>query len=182
MAFMAAAAPYLAAASTGMSILGGINQSNAQRAAGDAAYQNALMRAQMANVQANQLDHDAGQAEAASQRQAEDERRKGIIAVGRLRAVMGAAGAGFDDNLLASLQGRGDYNAASALYSGSEKARGMRNQAALDRWSGQAGVDMGAYDQSAANSGCSRGPIDQSMPQVTIHRRNSAAWSAVLKP
>jgi hypothetical protein len=70
---------------------------------------------------------------------------------GRLRAVMGASGAGIDDNLIASLQGEGDYNANAALYGGDEKARGMRNQAALTRWSGDAGVGMGAFDRDSAN-------------------------------
>lgn len=142
----------LSAASTGMSILGGIGQSNAQRTAGDNAYRAALLRAQMADVQAAQLEQNAGQQEAASQRQAIEERRKGTVMAGRLRAVMGASGAGIDDNLIASIQGQGDYNAESALYGGTERARGMRNQAALDRYSGAAGVQQGEFERSADNS------------------------------
>jgi hypothetical protein len=48
-------------ASAGMSILGGIGQSNAQRQAGEAAYQNALLRKNMADAQAVQLEQNAGQ-------------------------------------------------------------------------------------------------------------------------
>lgn len=153
---LAAAAPMislgLTAASTGMSIIGGANQAAAQRAQGQLAYQEALQRAQMANVQAQQLEQNAGQAEAASQRQAIEARRQGTIAAGRLRAVMGASGAGIDDNLIASALGQGNYNADTALSGGTEKARGMRNEAALTRWSGQAGVQQGAFTQAADNS------------------------------
>jgi hypothetical protein len=150
---LAAAAPIaLSAVSTGMSIIGGANQAAAQRAQGEIAYQDALQRARMQEVQAQQLEQNAGQAEAASQRLAIEERRKGILAAGRLRAVMGASGAGIDENLIASAQGLGDYNADTALYSGTEKARGMRNEAALTRYSGQAGIQQGEFAQSADNS------------------------------
>lgn len=153
---LAAAAPFvslgLGAASAGMSIIGGANQAAAQREAGQVAYQQALQRANMANVQATQLEQGAGQQEAASQRQAIEANRQGTIVAGRLRAVMGASGAGIDDNLIASALGQGNYNAATALYGGSEKARGMRNEATLTRWSGQAGVQQGAFTEAADNS------------------------------
>lgn len=149
---MAAAAPYLAGASAGMSIIGAATQSAAQREAGEVAYRNALSRQQMANVQAQQLEVNAGQEEAAGQRQAIEAKRKGMLLSSRMRAVMGASGAGIDDNLLASLEGRGDYAADTAMYTAGEKARGMRNQATLTRWSGDAGVVSGANDQAADNS------------------------------
>lgn len=149
---MAAGSMALTAASAGMSIIGAANQSAAQRASGEAAYQNALQRNSVAQVQARQMEVNAGQEQAASQRQAIEQRRKGMVMASRLRAVMGASGAGIDENLLASVQGEGDYNAATALYGGDEKARGLRNQAALTRWSGESGVGMGAFDRSAQDS------------------------------
>src|SRR5260370_737429 len=139
----------LNAAGGAMSIIGASNQAAAQRQAGDLAYQNALQRNQMNHVQAAQLQQAAGQEQAASQRVADDARRKGMVMASRMRAVMGASGAGEDPNLIASLEGEGDYNANVALYGGDEKARADMNQAALTRWSGQAGVGTGAYERSA---------------------------------
>lgn len=152
MAIMAAAAPYLMAASAGMSILGAANQSAAQRQAGEVAYQNALQRQQMANLQARQMEIAAGQEQAAGQRQDIEARRKGVLLASRMRAVMGASGAGIDDNLLASLEGEGTYAGDTALFNANEKARGMTNQAALTRWSGDTGVWSGARDKAAADS------------------------------
>jgi hypothetical protein len=147
----AAAAPYLGAASAGMSIIGAVGQSAAQRQAGEVAYQNALQRQQMANLQASQLEQNAGQAQAAAQRQAIEAKRKGSLLASRMRAVMGASGAGIDNNLLASLQGEGDYAADTALFNGDEKARAMKNQALLDRWSGNASVWSGENARAAAS-------------------------------
>lgn len=146
---MAGVSLAMTAASAGMSIIGGANQSAAQRQAGDVAYANALQRNQMAQVQATQLQQNAGQEQAASQRQADEARRKGMVMASRMRAVMGASGAGEDPNLIASLEGEGNYNANVALYGGDEKARALNNQAAMTRWSGQAGVGTGAYEKSA---------------------------------
>jgi hypothetical protein len=152
---LAAAAPFismgLTAASAGMSIIGASNQAAAQRQAGEIAYQNALQRNQMAQVQAQQLEANASNEQGAAQRVAEDQRRKGQVMASRIRAVMGASGAGEDPNLIASLEGEGNYNSNVALYNGDEKARGLRNQAALTRWGGQAGVNTGAYERDAGN-------------------------------
>lgn len=149
---LAAAAPYLGAATAGMSIIGAAGQSAAQRQAGEVAYQNALSRQQMANLQAQQLQVNAGQEQAAGQRQAMEAKRKGSLLASRMRAVMGASGAGMDDNLIASLEGQGDYASDTALYNANEKARGLNNQAALTRWSGDAALAGGENDRAAADS------------------------------
>jgi hypothetical protein len=152
---LAAAAPFIATAatvaSTGMSIIGAANQSAAQRQAGDVAYQNALQRQQMNNLQAQQLEQNAGQEQAAGQRQSIEAERKGMLLAGRMRAVMGASGAGIDDNLIASLKGQGDYARDTALYNANEKARADNNQATLTRWSGDSGMWSGAQTQAADN-------------------------------
>lgn len=195
---MAAAGPYLAAASAGMSIIGAAGQSAAEQQAGEVAYQNALSRQQMANVQAQQLQVNAGQEQAAGQRQSIEAERKGMLLSSRMRAVMGASGAGIDDNLLASLKGQGDYARDTALYNANEKARGDMNQAALTRWSGDAGVVSGANtqaaDDSAANSTLIGGvakaglsfaskyggdaPSGVSFSPVSGNITDSAAWNA----
>jgi hypothetical protein len=143
MAFMAAAAPYMMAASAGMSILGGVQQANAQRAAGDAAYANALQRARMAQIQAQQEYANASTAEGAGQVQAEQERQRATLLAGRAKAVMAASGAGVDPNLVASLIGQGNYNANVDLFNAGEKARNYRNQGAMDIYSGNSGIYSG---------------------------------------
>lgn len=146
---LAAAVPFISA---GMSIIGAVGQSSAQRQAGEVAYQNALSRQQMANMQAAQLQQNAGQEQAAGQRQDIEARRKGMLLASRMRAVMGASGAGIDNNLLASLEGEGMYAGDTALYNANEKARGLNNQAALTRWSGDSAAWSGANDKAAADS------------------------------
>lgn len=147
----ATAAPYLGAASLGMSILGGVNQSAAQQQAGAVAYQNALLRKQAADVQANQEQQAAGEQVAAGQRQQLESIRKGVVMGARAKAVMAASGAGVDDSLVASLVGEGNYAGDVASYNAGEKARGMYNEAAMTRWSGDAGVWSGANTQAADN-------------------------------
>lgn len=87
--------------------------------------------------EAVQLETQAGQERASSQRQAIDERRQARLAQSRGLAVAAASGAGADDptvvNLLAGIEGEGEYRALSALYSGEESARGMEAEAAARR-------------------------------------------------
>ncbi len=148
MAFMAAAAPYMMAASAGMSILGGVEQAGAQRAAGDAAYATALQRAQMANIQAQQEYANANAAAGAGQVQADQERQRAAVLAGRAKAVMAASGAGVDPNLVASLVGQGNYNSDVALYNGNEKARNLRNQGAMDIYSANSGIYSGSVTRN----------------------------------
>lgn len=97
-----------------------------------------------ANAEAKQLRSEAAQIEAqagleraSSQRQAMDEKRQARLAASRGLAVAAASGAGADDptvvNLLAGIEGEGEYRALSALYSGEESARGMEAEARAKR-------------------------------------------------
>jgi hypothetical protein len=150
---MAAALPYvMMAGSAAMSIAGGVSQANAQRQAGDAAYQQAVAKNNAAVLQAQQMEQQAGEEQAAAGRQAIDAQRKGQLMAARLRAVMGASGGGIDNNLLASLQGEGNYNADVAQWQGDERARADRNQAALARWGGANSLQQGVYSQSAMDT------------------------------
>lgn len=142
----------LTAASAGMTILGALGQSQAQRQAGDVSYQNALLRQTAANTQADQLQAAAGARVAAGQRDQIESLRRGQIMASRMRAVMGASGAGEDPNLIASLQGEGKYAGDVAAFNAGEQARGLTNEAAMTRWSGDAGVWSGENDVAAANS------------------------------
>lgn len=145
----------LGAASLGMSIIGAAGQSQAQRDAGQVAYENALLRRNAAYQQAAAEDVAAGQQVAAGQRQQVEALREGQIQAARLRAVMGASGAGVDENLIADIAGQGKYAGDVAAYDAAEKARSMRDQAALTRWSGDMGVAMGGRTRDAMDSAAS---------------------------
>jgi hypothetical protein len=87
--------------------------------------------------EAAQLEANAGLERASSQRAAMDERRQAKLAQSRGLAVAGKSGAGIDDptvvNLMAGIEGEGEYRALSALYEGEESARGMEADAAARR-------------------------------------------------
>ena len=76
--------------------------------------------------QAAQLDVQAGQERATSQRQAIEERRAGRLASSRALAIAAASGGGSDDpsvvNAIANIAGEGEYRALTALYDGNIQA------------------------------------------------------------
>lgn len=80
--------------------------------------------------EADQLDQNAGQVEAAAQRQAQIERRQANLIASRALAIGGASGAGLSDptmaGILTDIEAEGSYRAASAIYEGADRARRMR--------------------------------------------------------
>ena len=137
---------------TGMSIIGSIQQSNAQREAGEAAYQNALQRNQQAQEEAKRLEAKANADQAASQRQAIEEKRKASALAGRAKAVMAASGAGVDNNIIDGILAEGEYGFDVALYEGDTRAQSARYDANIRRWEGDTAVAQGAAARSAYNS------------------------------
>lgn len=136
--------------SMGMNILGAANQSAAQRAAGDAAYQAALGRQNALEIEAKQREDAANAEQAASQRRAIEEKRKAGLVAGRAQAVMAASGAGVDSNIIAGILGEGEYSKGVALYEGDNRAQKQRYQAYLNRFEGQQGVTRGQYSKDVA--------------------------------
>lgn len=154
-ATFAAAAPVIGtvapAVAAGLSILGTSQQSQAQRDAGNVAYQNALLRRKAAYTQAAQEDVNAGQELAAGQRTQIQALTRGQVLASRLKAVMGASGAGYDPNLVADIEGQGKYAADVAGYNAAERARTLTNDARMTRYSGDVGAYFGQQDDAAAN-------------------------------
>ena len=93
-----------------------------------------------AEYQAAQLRANAGQAQAASQRQAEDVGRQTQLVTSRALAVAGASGAGASDpgvvSLMANYAAEGAYKKAVALYGGDERARAMNAMADAKEYEG----------------------------------------------
>lgn len=82
--------------------------------------------------EAIQLEAQAGSTRATSQRQAMDERRQARLASSRALALSAASGGASDPtvvNILANLEGEGEYRALTALYNGEEEARGLEFEA-----------------------------------------------------
>jgi hypothetical protein len=133
----------LAIASIGMTVLGGVMQAGAQQEAGEAAYQNSLQKSAMLNAEANNRDAAAKQAQASKQREGIEANRKYVLAASRARAVMAAGGGGVDEGIIAGILSEGDYAKDVALYEGDETARGLQNQATMDRYSANSARQAG---------------------------------------
>jgi hypothetical protein len=123
MAFLSAALPYVAAASTVLTTAAAYQQSNAQKTQLEAV---ARAREEAANAEA-----------AEGQRAAMVERRKARNLMSRARAVAAASGGGVSDptvvNQLTDIETQGELNALNAMYSGNTAARGYRRGAAFAR-------------------------------------------------
>ncbi len=83
--------------------------------------------------QAEQLRINAGQAQAASQVDAEDVQRRTDLLTSRALAVAAASGGGASDptvvNLMSGIAAEGAYRKAVALYRGDEEARSLEQRA-----------------------------------------------------
>lgn len=133
MAFLAAAAPYIAAGTTVLTAAQQIQAGKAQDAQGE--------------LLAAQRERDAKQANLEAQTEAFNERRKAKLVRSRALAVAGASGAGVNDpgvnDILSDIDAEGEYNALSALYSGEYLARGLRSGASAARREGSASRSAG---------------------------------------
>lgn len=102
--------------------------------------QNAKNEANLAQFQSEQLRVNAGQAQAAVQRNAIDIERQTQLNASRALAVAASSGGGASDptvvSLLAQNAADGAYRKAAALYEGEDQARALNLQAA--------GVDTGS--------------------------------------
>lgn len=100
-----------------------------------------------AKFQAGQLEQQAGQERASSQRTAIEERRRSDIAISDATAAAAFSGGGATDptvmNITGGLAKQGEYNALSALFEGEEKARGLRLGATAARMEGKQAKKQG---------------------------------------
>lgn len=133
MAFLAAAIPYIAAASTVVGTYSAIKQGQDQQ--------------QQAQAQALALRNQANADAAASQRQAEETRRQTGYVLSRAQALAASSGAGATDptvvNLEGNIAGRGEYNALTQLYEGNISEGNLNSQAEAARNAGRATARAG---------------------------------------
>jgi hypothetical protein len=118
-----------------LSMLSGVAQFGASRAAGD--YANTL-----AGRQAKAMEQQAGQERAASQRGAIEQRRQGRYVRSTAIAQAAASGAGVSDptvtDIIGDIDQESEYRALTSLYEGEQAGRNLEYQAELTRTSGQA--------------------------------------------
>lgn len=96
----------------------------------------AKSEAKQLRSEADQLEIQAGTERASSQRRAMEERRQARLVSSRALAVAAASGGASDPtvvNMMADIEGEGEYRALSALYEGNEEAIGLENQARARR-------------------------------------------------
>lgn len=133
MAWLAAAAPYVAMAGTVIS-------ADAQRRAGEIDKMNA-------DFEASQMERNADVVAAESQRDAIKARREAKYMESRARAVAAAGGGSADDptvvNLISGIQEEGEYNALSALYNGASRAQTLQTGAVSTRGQGKSARSAG---------------------------------------
>lgn len=134
--------------------------SSAFNMAGQQASQNANVTAAKnrqvaANYEADQLDVNAGQQQAASQRTAADQQRTGQLTDSRLVALAAAQGGGTTDptvlGLRAKIMAEAAYRSQAAMYQGDEAARTMKAQADAKRMQAAAGVSAAEAGQKSSN-------------------------------
>jgi hypothetical protein len=97
---------------------------------------------QAAEYSAKVDEINAGQQQAAAQRQASEERRRAQFAQSRALALAAASGAGAGDStvadIISDLASEGAYRSMTALYEGEDRARALKQRAAGTRYSGEA--------------------------------------------
>jgi hypothetical protein len=140
-----------------LSGVGGITSAIGTLAGGSYAAQSGKMQQAAANYQASQLEQNATQAIASSQRSMLDTQEKTQLAIGTSTARAAAsgvnAGAGSAVENVGQLARRGSYQALMDLYSGQSTATGLENQAKGVRYSGDVAAASGEAQQTASYLG-----------------------------
>lgn len=128
-------APVIGIIGSVVSFMGTLASANAMKQQAEAERQAAEYKAKMEEQQAQEE-------RAVAQRKALGERRSEDIQQSRLQALAAASGGGADDasvvKLGSDLAAQGEYNALARMYTGASRGVDLENQAALDRYSGEA--------------------------------------------
>ena len=143
---MAWAALAAVAVGSAMQLGGALTQSDALKQAG------AQQRIEK-NFEAQQMEQNATQTVASSQRQAMAERRQAQLVASRALALGGSSGAGLTDptmaGILTDIASEGSYRSALALYEGEDRARKMRMGAEAAEYEGEV-LERGAHQKAKA--------------------------------
>lgn len=126
------------------SIVGGVQQAAAQKAAGKQAKVDAEFRAQQEEMRANEE-------RAAASRKSIERRKEKDLVLSRHRALASSSGLGALDptiiDLASDVEAEGEYRADLEIALGENRARGLEDQAGATRRSGEA-----AYEAAKAKA------------------------------
>jgi hypothetical protein len=127
----------LAGAAGGGSSLGAIAGVGASVLSGVGSLMSASATAEAQRAEAAMLERQAGETNAAAQRNAERKRKEAALINSRQQAVAAKSGGGATDptvlDLMAGVAGEGDLQARSIQYEGAERGASLSYQAALKR-------------------------------------------------
>jgi hypothetical protein len=144
----------LTATAMAVTAVGGAISASGTLAGGSYAAQAGQMQQTASNYEAAQLESNATQSIASSQRSMLDTNLKTNLAISSSTANAAAngvnAGTGSAATNVGNLAARGRYQAAMDLFSGQSKATGLENQAAGLRYSGQM-EEIGGQEQQSAS-------------------------------
>ena len=154
-------APVIRVASTVFSLVGGLQQAASAEAQASQQQQifemqseqnrliaerNALILEEQAKFNAANLEIQATAEQALSQRKFLDEKKRKRLALSRVTALSSASGAGALDptvlNIMGEIEGEGEFNALSALFTGDSLATSLKNQAALTLHTGKQQAEL----------------------------------------
>ena len=166
--------PYiLMAASTVVSMQGAAQQGRAAAAQGKA-------EQQLRDYESAQLSHQAVQEQALAQRAAINVRRKADLAQSRLQAVAAASGASASDptiiDLAQDIEGQGEYDVATALYNGDERAYNLQMGSALKQYQGQVARMSGTAAQSMAQTKMASALLDGAQSATSFYGKYGFDW------
>lgn len=138
----------------GVTVVGGALSASSTLAGGAAAKQAGQMAQSGANFQADQINQNASQSIASSQRQALDAGQRTRLAISTATARAGASGAAADVGSPVANTGelaqRGSYQALMDMFNGQSKATGLENEAAGIRYTGSIDELEGEEKRSAS--------------------------------
>lgn len=107
--------------------------------------------------ESQQADVAAGQAQAASQRAAQEQLRRGRFAASRAQAVAAASGAGASDptvmDIIGDITAEGAYRSRLALYEGDDRARAYKERGKTAEFAGRSRQRAGYLQAAGAVAG-----------------------------
>ena len=171
------------ATAAALSLAGGIAQFRATRAAGEAQKDAAKYAATLAGREATQMEQQAGQQRAVSQRAAMEQRRIGRYAESRARAVTAAGGGMATDptvlDVYADIDREAEIRALYAMYGGEEAARGLEYGATLKRAGAEGILWQGDVAKKLANAQANLQLLSAGAQTAALGARAYDAWNPV---
>lgn len=139
--------------SAAIAVAGAVATTYSQIQAGNAAEAQAEASQNAAIYQAKQMEANAGQERAMSQRKAIEEVRRKTLAQSTGLARAAAGGGALDGSvvkIMGDLEEEGEYNKSVALYEGEERARDLESGGSINRYEGNEAYKAGKMQKKSS--------------------------------